>query len=63
MGRLGRIGRQIRWYVGELMGDSHYRHYAEHRRRLHPGEPVVSEAEYWRMRHRESAAHPAARCC
>ncbi len=33
------------------MGDNHYRRYVEHRRRVHPGEPVVSEREYWRMRH------------
>lgn len=63
MGRLGRVGRQIRWYVGALMGDSHYRRYVAHRRRSHPGEPVISEAAYWRMRHRESEANPGARCC
>jgi uncharacterized short protein YbdD (DUF466 family) len=33
------------------MGDNHYRRYVEHRRSTHPGEPVVSEREYWRMRH------------
>lgn len=62
-GRLGRVGRQIRWYVGALMGDSHYQRYVAHRRRSHPGEPVISEAAYWRMRHRESEANPGARCC
>jgi uncharacterized short protein YbdD (DUF466 family) len=34
------------------MGDNHYQRYATHRRRDHPGEPVLSEAQYWRMRHR-----------
>lgn len=63
MGGMGRLGRHIRWYVGALMGDSHYQRYIAHRRRVHPGEPCVSEAEYWRMRHREAEARPGARCC
>lgn len=63
MGRFGRLGRQIGWYVGALMGDSHYQRYVAHRARVHPGEPVISEAEYWRMRHREAERNPGARCC
>lgn len=63
MGRFGRLGRQIGWYVGALMGDSHYRRYVSHRARAHPDEPVISEAEYWRMRHREAERNPGARCC
>ncbi len=63
MGRLTRISRQIRWYVGALMGDSHYQRYVAHRRRAHPGEPVISEAQYWRMRHREAEVRPGVRCC
>lgn len=67
MGRLGSfgaaIGRQIRWYVGALMGDSHYARYVEHCRRTHPDGPVLNEAEYWRMRHRATEASPGARCC
>ena len=42
MGR-GRIHRRIRWYVGSLMGDTHYRRYLEYRRRTHPGEPVITD--------------------
>ncbi|WP_231743407.1 CstA-like transporter-associated (seleno)protein [Mycobacterium sp. GA-2829] len=45
------------------MGDNHYRRYVEHRRRRHPGEPVLSEREYWRMRHAAADANPGARCC
>ncbi|MFN8070460.1 MAG: YbdD/YjiX family protein [Mycobacterium sp.] len=45
------------------MGDSHYQRYVAHRARVHPGEPVISEAEYWRMRHREAERNPGARCC
>lgn len=63
MGRVGRLGRQIRWYVGALMGDNHYRRYLDHRHRTCPGEPVLSEAEYWQMRHRVTESSPSARCC
>jgi uncharacterized short protein YbdD (DUF466 family) len=45
------------------MGDNHYQRYRDNRRRTHPGEPILSEAEYWRMRHRRSESDPAARCC
>ena len=45
------------------MGDSHYRNYVAHRRRVHPGQPVPSEADYWRMRHQQAEADPGARCC
>ncbi len=45
------------------MGDNHYQRYLAHHRRLHPGESVITEAEYWRMRHRASNANPGARCC
>jgi uncharacterized short protein YbdD (DUF466 family) len=45
------------------MGDDHYRRFVEHRRRSHPGEPVPTEADYWRMRHRAVDRNPGARCC
>ncbi|MFM9034577.1 MAG: YbdD/YjiX family protein [Mycobacterium sp.] len=67
MGRLGDLGsglvRRIGWYVGTLMGDNHYRRYLEHRRRTHPGQPVLSEAAYWRVRHEQAGRSPGARCC
>jgi uncharacterized short protein YbdD (DUF466 family) len=63
MGRAVGIARHIRWYVSSLMGDNHYRRYVEHRRRTHPGEPVLTEREYWRARHATADAGPAARCC
>jgi len=63
MGRTRSAARQIRWYVGALMGDSHYRSYVEHRHRTQPGEPVLSEAEYWRMRHHATDVSPTPRCC
>ena len=45
------------------MGDNHYRRYVEHRGRTHPGEPVMSEREYWRMRHDATENNPNPRCC
>ena len=63
MGRTRRALKRLRWYVASLMGDNHYRRYVEHRRSTHPGEPVASEAEYWRMLHRAADADPGARCC
>jgi len=63
MGRVSRVTRQVRWYVGALMGDSHYRRYLEHHGRTHPGAPALSEADYWRMRHRATEAGSNPRCC
>ena len=63
MEHLVRLGRQARWYVSSLMGDNHYQRYLTHRRRDHPGEPVLSEAQYWRVRHRHAEMNPGARCC
>jgi uncharacterized short protein YbdD (DUF466 family) len=58
--QLNRIAREICWYWGTLMGDTHYRRYLEYRRRAHPGEPVLSERDYWRQRY---ATDSGARCC
>lgn len=67
MGRVAahgtRFARQIRWYVGTLMGDNHYRRYLDYRRRTHPGEPVMTERDYWRTRHDGSDNSPSPRCC
>ncbi|MCA4997034.1 YbdD/YjiX family protein [Tsukamurella tyrosinosolvens] len=66
MGRTGRDPiiralKAIRWYVGSVMGDNHYQRYVEHRRATHPGEPVMTEREYWKARHDSSTVQ--ARCC
>jgi uncharacterized short protein YbdD (DUF466 family) len=45
------------------MGDTHYKRYVEHRHRSHPGEPILTEREYWKMRHAATDANPGARCC
>lgn len=63
LAQLTHLARTTRWYVASLMGDNHYQRYLDYRRRTHPGEPVVTEAEYWRMRHRDADRNPASRCC
>ena len=63
MGCATHIARQIRWYCSALMGDSHYQRYLEHRCRAHPGEPVVSERQYWKLRHAAAESSPGMRCC
>ena len=63
MERLARLGRQIGWYWGSLMGDNHYQRYVDHRLRTHPTEAVCSERDYWRMRHAATDANPNPRCC
>ena len=63
MGRLTEVARQIGWYWSSLMGDNHYRRYVEHRARTHPGESVLTERQYWRMRHDATERNPNARCC
>jgi uncharacterized short protein YbdD (DUF466 family) len=63
MGRLATLGRQIGWYCSSLMGDNHYQHYVVHRERTHPDEPVMSERDYWRMRHDATERNPQSRCC
>lgn len=70
MGRITGLAGQIGSYVSalsrysaSLMGDDHYRRYVEFRGRAHPGEPVLTEREYWRMRHAATEANPQTRCC
>ncbi|MBV8928697.1 MAG: YbdD/YjiX family protein [Mycobacteriaceae bacterium] len=67
MGRVAGVARQtarhIAWYCASLMGDNHYRRYVQHRRVSHPGEPVLSEREYWQRRHSAADENPGARCC
>ncbi len=46
------------WYLRELFGETAYEHYLDHRRRTHPGEPVLSRREFERLRTR-----PNVRCC
>ncbi|MCH9733905.1 MAG: YbdD/YjiX family protein [Actinomycetia bacterium] len=65
MGRVSGGARQIigeiSWYWQSLMGDNHYQRYLEHHARMHAGQDVMSESEYWR--HRHATSDPGARCC
>jgi hypothetical protein len=63
VGRLTDSARQIRWYIGALMGDTHYQRYLDYRSRVHPGEPILSERDYWRLRHEGTESSPNPRCC
>ncbi len=63
MGGIRHAGREIRAYWRALMGDDLYERYVAHRARTHPGEPVLTEREYWRMRHAATEANPQTRCC
>ena len=60
---LGRAWRAVRWYVTSVMGDNAYQIYLDHHRRTHPGEPVLSEREFWRERTDEQERSPQGRCC
>ena len=62
-GWAGRGARSIRWYVTSLMGDRAYEIYVAHLAVEHPGEPPLSEREFWVQRYREQEATPGARCC
>lgn len=51
------------WWVTSVMGDHDYERYLAHHRVRHPGEPILSEREYWRERYAAADANPGARCC
>ena len=53
----------VRWYLREVAGESAYDRYVEHRRREHPGEPVMSRRDFERRRQDAREARPQARCC
>ena len=65
--RRGHDGRSafsgVRWYLREVSGESAYDRYVEHRRREHPGEPVMSRRDFERRRQDAREARPQARCC
>jgi len=61
MDRVRALGCQIGWFWRSLMGDNHYQRYVAHRRRAHAEEAVITEREFWRLRHRVAAT--GSRCC
>ena len=55
--------RGLRWYLRELSGESHYDHYLERQRRLHPGQGVMTRHEFERWRTELAEHQPHTRCC
>ena len=56
------LGRAL-WYLREVAGENDYARYLEHRRREHPGEPVLDRRAFERRRSDERERNPRARCC
>jgi uncharacterized short protein YbdD (DUF466 family) len=56
------VGRVV-WYLREVAGENDYARYLEHRRREHPGEPVLERREFERRRMDERERTPRSRCC
>ena len=48
------------WWWRSFMGDNDYSRYLTSMARAHPGEPVLTEREFWRQKHGEQVAP---RCC
>ena len=61
--RLGGAARGFMGYLREVSGETAYDRYVEHRRREHPGDPVMSRRDYERWRMDQRDANPSARCC
>lgn len=58
-----RAARRAVAVLHELTGEGAYRAYCEHRARTHPGEPVISERDFWREHYASQDRDPGARCC
>lgn len=47
----------------EFSGERAYEIYIDHQRRHHPGEPVMSEREFWRRHTDDRDTRPRNVCC
>ena len=54
---------KVGWYLREVAGEADYDRYVEHRRRHHPGEPVMGRREFERWRMDDRNRNPRSRCC
>ena len=61
--RLGAAAGRALWYLREVMGENAHEHYLEHRRRTHPGGPVLPRGEFERRRMDALDERPGARSC
>ena len=58
-----RLLDDVRWYVRGVSGETAYERYAARHRREHPGEPVLDERTWWRVRLDGREGSPPQRCC
>jgi len=49
--------------IREFSGERAYEIYLEHQRREHPGEPVLTEREFWRRHIDARDSAPRVGCC
>jgi uncharacterized short protein YbdD (DUF466 family) len=62
----GRLAGRLRtaWkMIREFSGERAYEIYVEHHERTHPGEPVMSEREFWRRHIDDRDSNPKISCC
>ncbi|AJT42587.1 YbdD/YjiX family protein [Psychromicrobium lacuslunae] len=57
------IFRAIAWYVKGLMGEDAYQKYRAHQLAAHPGQPIMTERQFWRDHADRQDANPQGRCC
>lgn len=60
---LGELAKSVQWYVHSIMGDNAYAKYCAHRLAHHPDEPLPTEKEFWKAKHRDADLNPRSRCC
>jgi uncharacterized short protein YbdD (DUF466 family) len=58
--RLAHAAREAWQVLRGIFGEHAYEHYLAHEAAHHPGEPTMSEREFWR---RQGDREPPARCC
>jgi uncharacterized short protein YbdD (DUF466 family) len=61
--RLRVAARGVVAYLREVSGETAYDRYVEHRRRVHPDDPVMSRRDFERWRMDQRDARPGTRCC
>ena len=62
-GQVVRAASSARTFLRGVMGADAYERYVQHHERVHPGEPVLTEREFWRQKADDEDRNPSARCC
>ncbi|MGH3765943.1 MAG: YbdD/YjiX family protein [Pseudonocardiaceae bacterium] len=60
---IGRLLRELYWYLRELSGESYYEHYVARQHELHPGQLMMTLSEFQRWRYERAENQPETRCC